>query len=56
MGKANWQLFQAKVIHNSPYCHRCQHSQNGSEMEWYEPHNPDQKHGMGQGLNGLKSE
>lgn len=56
MGKSNWEMFQSEVIDHCPNCHRCQHSQNGSEMERDEPNNADQKYGMGQGFHGLKSE
>ena len=55
MGKAHWELFQAKVIDNSPNGHRCQHSQNGAEMERDEADNRYKKHGMGQGFNGIES-
>ena len=56
VGKSNWQLFQVEVVNNGPDRHRCQHSKNGAEMEWYEADNTEQKHGMGQGFHRLKSE
>jgi hypothetical protein len=56
MGKSNWELLQAQVINHSPNCHRCQHGQNGAEMQRDKPHNTNKKHGMGQRFHGLKSE